>query len=127
MKRALIRAVTAAALGVSMVVGIAVPASAQPIRPNVDPGTVVAAVKAVYSIYQKFAGGGGLSLADAVQQIEDQIRASQTAIIDEIDRVAASGARYAHGPAGALPCPSGPALDLLAEAHVRAEVRLFES
>ena len=26
-----------------------------------------------------------------------------------------------------LPCPSAPALDLLAEAHVRAEVRLFES
>jgi urease accessory protein len=45
----------------------------------------------------------------------------------EIDQVAASGCQYADGPAGELPFPSGPALDLLAEAHVRAEVRLFES
>jgi len=36
-------------------------------------------------------------------------------------------AAAADGPLDELPCPSAPALDLLAEAHVRAEVRLFES
>jgi urease accessory protein len=45
----------------------------------------------------------------------------------EIDEIAAAGAGYADGPLSELPCPSAPALDLLAEAHIRAEVRLFES
>ena len=45
----------------------------------------------------------------------------------EIDDVAEQGAAYADGPPGELPCPSAPALDLLAETHIRAEVRLFES
>jgi urease accessory protein len=45
----------------------------------------------------------------------------------EIDEIAAAGAGYADGPLSELPCPSAPALDLLAEAHMRAEVRLFES
>jgi urease accessory protein len=37
------------------------------------------------------------------------------------------GAAAAAGPLADLPFPSAPALDLLAEAHVRAEVRLFAS
>jgi urease accessory protein len=37
------------------------------------------------------------------------------------------GAAAAGGPLADLPFPSAPALDLLAEAHVRAEVRLFAS
>ncbi len=37
------------------------------------------------------------------------------------------GAASAAGPLADLPFPSAPALDLLAEAHVRAEVRLFAS
>ena len=45
----------------------------------------------------------------------------------EIDEIAAQGAGYADGAPGDLPCPSAPALDLLAETHMRAEVRLFES
>jgi urease accessory protein len=45
----------------------------------------------------------------------------------EIDQVARAGAGYAGMPPDELPCPSAPALDLLAEAHSEAEVRLFES
>jgi urease accessory protein len=45
----------------------------------------------------------------------------------DIDRVAADGAGYAGAPLQDLPCPSAPALDLLAQTHIRAEVRLFES
>ena len=45
----------------------------------------------------------------------------------DIDRIAERAAASADGPLDQLPCPSAPALDLLAEAHIRAEVRLFES
>jgi len=45
----------------------------------------------------------------------------------EIDQVADDGAGYAGRPLDDLPCPSAPALDLLAETHIEAEVRLFES
>jgi urease accessory protein len=45
----------------------------------------------------------------------------------EIDQCAEAGAGYANGPLSDLPCASAPALDLLAEAHINAEVRLFES
>jgi urease accessory protein len=45
----------------------------------------------------------------------------------EIELVAARGAGVAGLSLDELPCPSGPALDLLAETHMRAEVRLFES
>jgi len=45
----------------------------------------------------------------------------------DIDRIADRAAAAAAGPLDELPCPSAPALDLLAEAHIRAEVRLFES
>jgi urease accessory protein len=45
----------------------------------------------------------------------------------EIDEVAGRGAAFACGPPAELPCLSAPALDLLAEAHFNAEVRLFES
>jgi urease accessory protein len=48
-------------------------------------------------------------------------------LADEVDEVAGQGAAYADGPLGDLPCASAPALDLLAETHIRAEVRLFES
>jgi len=45
----------------------------------------------------------------------------------DVDRVAERAAAAAGGPLDELPCPSAPALDLLAEAHIRTEVRLFES
>jgi urease accessory protein len=45
----------------------------------------------------------------------------------DVDQIAERAAAAAAGPLDDLPCPSAPALDLLAEAHIRAEVRLFES
>jgi urease accessory protein len=45
----------------------------------------------------------------------------------DIDPIAERAAAAAGGPLAELPCPSAPALDLLAEAHIRTEVRLFES
>lgn len=82
MRRTLLRVITAAA----MALGVTVPATAQPAQADV--GTVIAVVKQLYSIYQQFASSGSLTLPQAVAQIEAQIQASQTAIIDEIDLVA---------------------------------------
>jgi urease accessory protein len=45
----------------------------------------------------------------------------------DVDQIAERAAAAADGPLGELPCPSAPALDLLAEAHIRTEVGLFES
>ena len=50
------------------------------------------------------------------------IRDDITANLDAVEDLEAD-----FGPLDELPCPSAPALDLLAEAHIRAEVRLFES
>jgi len=44
-----------------------------------------------------------------------------------IDETASRAAGDAEGPLDGLPFPSAPALDLLAQAHARSEVRLFES
>jgi urease accessory protein len=44
-----------------------------------------------------------------------------------VDVAADQAARCADGPLECLPYPTAPALDLLAQAHIRAEVRLFES
>jgi urease accessory protein len=49
------------------------------------------------------------------------------AMAGAIAATAGQAARHAAGPLDELPFPSAPALDLLAEAHVTAEVRLFES
>jgi urease accessory protein len=59
----------------------------------------------------------------------DPMRATGTlaGLARDIDQIAGQGAAYADGPLGDLPCASAPALDLLAETHIRAEVRLFES
>jgi urease accessory protein len=45
----------------------------------------------------------------------------------DVDQIAQRAAAGADGPLDELPCPSAPALDLLAEAQIRAEMRLFES
>ena len=45
----------------------------------------------------------------------------------DTEQTAAEAARSAGQPPQDLPCPSAPALDLLAQAHIKAEVRLFES
>jgi hypothetical protein len=83
MRRSLLRVTTAAA---AMAVGIIVPTTAQPAQADV--GTVIAVIKQVYSVYQQFASGGGLTLAQAVQQINAQIHSAQQAITDQIDLVA---------------------------------------
>jgi urease accessory protein len=59
----------------------------------------------------------------------DPLRATAVlaGLADDIARTAAGGAAWAGGRPADLPGPSGPALDLLAEAHMGAEVRLFES
>ena len=76
--------------------------------------------------YQAVAGPAGA----AVRLLAlDPMRATGVLarLADEIERVAADGARCADLPPAELPCPSAPALDLLAETHMGAEVRLFES
>jgi urease accessory protein len=45
----------------------------------------------------------------------------------DIEQTAGRAAATAAGPLDDLPYPSAPALDLMAEAHIRAEARLFES
>ena len=55
------------------------------------------------------------------------VSAAAARLADEIEQIAAAAAARAAGPLDELPFPSSPALDLLAEAHARAEVRLFAS
>jgi urease accessory protein len=59
----------------------------------------------------------------------DPMRATAvlTRLARDVDVIAGRAAAAAGGPLEELPCPSAPALDLLAEAHIRTEVRLFES
>ena len=76
--------------------------------------------------YQAVAGPAGA----AVRLLAlDPMRATAVLarLAREVDQVAAVGAGHAEGPLGDLPGASAPALDLLAETHIRAEVRLFES
>ena len=56
-----------------------------------------------------------------------QAAAISARLATDVDAVAAMAGSHADGPLEDLPFPSAPALDLLAQAHVRAEVRLFES
>jgi hypothetical protein len=82
-KRRLFRIATAALLAT----GVAVPATAQ--AANANPITVISAINSVYSLYNNFLGGG-LTLSQAVDQIKATIAQAQTAIVDEIDLVAAA-------------------------------------
>ena len=78
------------------------------------------------AVYQAVAG----PVSAAVRLLAlDPMRATAVLarLAGEVDEIAAQGAAYAQGPLGDLPCASAPALDLLAETHIRAEVRLFES
>ena len=85
------RALVAVFVAVGLVSAAGLSPASAAVRPNVDPATVVAVIKQIYSLYQQFIGGGsGLTLAQAVADIEAQIQASQMAIIDEIDLVAAA-------------------------------------
>lgn len=56
-----------------------------------------------------------------------RVAAVLAGLIGDVNEVANRAAAHAKGPLADLPCPSAPALELLAEAHIRAEVRLFES
>ena len=76
--------------------------------------------------YQAVAGPAGA----AVRLLAlDPMRASAilARLADDIERTAERAAARAAGPLDELPSPSAPALDLLAEAHIRAEARLFDS
>ena len=55
------------------------------------------------------------------------LTAAQATLAIEADAVALRAAGYADQPTDALPAPSAPLLDLLAQAHARSEVRLFAS
>ena len=81
---------------------------------------------AVIAAYQSVAGPASA----AVRLLAlDPMRATSVLarLAADVDDTAARAAACAGGPLSELPCPSAPALDLLAEAHIRAEVRLFES
>lgn len=56
-----------------------------------------------------------------------RVAAVLASLMTAVDETAALAAGYADGPLAAVGCPSAPALDLLAEAHIRTEARLFES
>lgn len=55
------------------------------------------------------------------------LSAAHAALAVEADAVVAQAAQGADHPSDALPAPSAPLLDLLAQAHARSEVRLFAS
>lgn len=59
---------------------------------TVDPGTLIAIIKAAYSAYQSFTSGG-LTLAAATQQILNAIVSARDAIITHIDAVAVAQVR----------------------------------
>jgi urease accessory protein len=85
-----------------------------------------AADAARIAAYQSVAGAAGA----AVRLLAlDPMRATAVLaqLAGDVDQIAECAAAAADGPLEELPCPSAPALDLLAEAHIRAEVRLFES
>jgi urease accessory protein len=76
---------------------------------------------ALVAAYQSVAGPAGA----AVRLLALDPLAVNALLADlgpEIDAIAAQASTVTE-----LPCPSAPALDLLAEAHARSEVRLFES
>jgi hypothetical protein len=87
MRRTLLRAATAMAAAV----GIVLPSAAPPAQ--ADAGTVIVVIKQIYSLYEQFAKGRGPTLADAIQQITTAIKSSQTAIIDQINQVATANVR----------------------------------
>jgi urease accessory protein len=81
---------------------------------------------ALIAAYQSVAGPAGAAVR--LLALDPMLAAGMLAgLAGDIDQVAAQGAGCADGPLSDLPCPSAPALDLLAQAHISAEVRLFES
>jgi hypothetical protein len=70
------------------------PAAVKPaaVKPNIDPATIAAIIKQLYSYYQQYFGAKSLTLADATQAIINAINAAQTNIIDQIDAVASAQA-----------------------------------
>lgn len=62
------------------------------VHPNVDPGTVIAVIQKAYGIYKTFLSGGSSGQL-ATQQIIDAINQSETAVISQIDAVAAADVR----------------------------------
>jgi len=76
--------------------------------------------------YQSVAGAAGAAVR--LLALDPMLATAVLArLTGDVDLIAERAAAAADGLLEELPCPSAPALDLLAEAHVRAEVRLFES
>jgi urease accessory protein len=143
--RALLRAARAAWPASRWLAGLAAPSAAPGTAPSAAPaeyrggphhavvlGAAAAAAgcapreAAQIAAYQSVSGPASA----AVRLLAlDPMRATAVlaGLAADIDVTAARAAARAAGPLRDLPCPSAPALDLLAEAHIRAEVRLFES
>ena len=96
MKNRLLRTLTCAllagALAVPVSAGTASAAVSNPDRARpADLTAVIAVIQKIYSIYQQYFGGSsGLTLQQATTEILNAISAEQTAIIDQIDLVAAA-------------------------------------
>jgi hypothetical protein len=84
-RRSLTRPVVALALTAGLVSPV-VAAPAQAAIPTTPP--VITTIMNLYKLYQQFTSGGGLTLQQAVNQIEAAIQQTQTAIIDQIEQVA---------------------------------------
>jgi urease accessory protein len=81
---------------------------------------------AANAAYQSIAGPSGAAVR--LLALDPMAAAAVLArLAPEVDEAAKQAAGHARGPLASLPFPSAPALDLLAEAHITAEVRLFES
>jgi urease accessory protein len=76
--------------------------------------------------YQSVAGAAGAAVR--LLALDPMLATAVLArLTGDVDQIGERAAAAADGPLAELPCPSAPALDLLAEAHIRTEVRLFES
>jgi len=115
---------------------VAWPAAAWPPQPAPHHAIVLGAAAAAagcppaeaarIAAYQAVAG----PISAAVRLLAlDPMRAAAVGarLAADIEAAAEHAAASAAGPLDDLPYPSAPALDLLAEAHIRAEARLFES
>ena len=132
--RALLRAARAAWPEAGWLAGIAAPAGGNRGGPHhaVVLGAAAAAAgctadeAARIAAYQSVSGPA--SAAVRLLALDPMRAAAVLArLAGDVDATAERAAACAEGPLSDLPYPSAPALDLLAEAHIRAEVRLFES
>jgi urease accessory protein len=124
--RALLRAARAAWPDARWLPGLARPHHAVVLGAAAAAAGCTAAEAARIAAYQSVSGPA--SAAVRLLALDPMRAAAVLArLAGDVDATAEHAAAYARGPLADLPYPSAPALDLLAEAHIRAEVRLFES